>query len=250
MEESEFTLNADRVAIAGVDESVRPEQLSGLSRKYPFVEWSVLYSGKTKPLAGFPSIEWIRDLVEESKRFQTETGSPMKLSVHLCELSVKGLIREEEFYPYFEPILEFLPHFQRMQLNAIFEHLTAYWNSLPEKLRKLPCSPQIIIQYNGKDENKAIYKMLCKEGFDTVFLHDRSNGQGVEREWLPPEGTYCGYAGGLKPETLEESLSAIARVTNGHPIYLDLQSGVRENGLFSLARAEQVLKIAQRWIKQ
>ena len=92
--------------------------------------------------------------------------------------------------------------------------------------------------------------MLCKEGFDTVFLHDRSNGQGVEREWLPPEGTYCGYAGGLKPETLEESLSAIARVTNGHPIYLDLQSGVRENGLFSLARAEQVLKIAQRWIKQ
>ena len=129
-------------------------------------QWIPLYTNLDEVLNGNPTeytvVLPIRDLVEESKRFQAETGSPLKLSVHLCELSVKGLIREEEFYPYFEPILEFLPHFQRMQLNAIFEHLTAYWDSLPEKLRKLPCSPQIIIQYNGKEENKAIYNQALK----------------------------------------------------------------------------------------
>ena len=50
--------------------------------------------------------------------------------------------------------------------------------------------------------------------------------------------------------TLNLDCIAIARVTNGLPIYLDLQSGVRNKGLFSLARAEEVLKIAQRWFKQ
>lgn len=249
LEEIKAMLNVDRVAIAGVDESVRPEQLTELSRKYPFVEWSVLYSSTERPLNGFPSVEWIRELVEQSKQFQSETGRPLNLSIHLCGMAVKGLIRGE--FETLEPVMDLLPHIQRMQLNAIFKRLTEYLTLIPGNLRKLPCKPQIIIQLNGKPENEAVYEMLCGAGFDTVRLHDRSSGQGLEHEWLPPVGSYCGYAGGLKPETFAKHLPAIAQAANGQRIYLDLQSGVRdENDHFVLARAEEVLRIAQDWIDQ
>ena len=254
MEESEFKLNVDRVAIAGVDEGVSPELLAELSRKYPFVEWSVLYKGRfdeeKRERNCFPRIEWIQKLVDETKRFQAETGSPMKLSLHLCGLAVNELIGRHDEWNALKEVWDLLPYFQRIQINAVYSHLEKPLETIPDSLRKLPYSPQFIIQIKGNEENNKVYDILCSEGFDTVPLHDRSGGQGLECEWQLPIGKYCGYAGGLRPENLENNLLAIARVTNGHPIYIDLQSGVREKGLFSIARAEQVLTIAQKWIKQ
>ena len=239
-------LNIDRVAIAGADEIVRPAQLTELSRKYPFVEWSILYTSIARPLRGFPSVEWIRELVEQSKLLQAQTGRALNLSIHLCGMATYELLRGN--YEPLKPVWDLLPHFQRMQLNANF--YSHCLRSLPNNVRRLPCRPQIIIQLNGNPDNEKAYKVLLKAGFNTVMLHDRSGGRGLTNDWLPPIGSYCGYAGGLKPETLKDQILTIARVTNGHRIYLDLQSGVRSKYKeFVLGRAEEVLRIAQCWIK-
>lgn len=249
VEKLKAMLNADRVAIAGVDESVRPEQLTELSRKYPFVEWSVLYKSESKPLYRFPSVEWIRELVEQSKQFQAETGQLMNLSIHLCADAVAGLVRGD-FTPL-KPIEDLLPYFQRMQLNVIYDRFTQFLTLLPGNIRQLPCNPQIILQLNGQPETEAIAEMLRVAGINHAYLHDCSGGRGRENSlWLSPVGSYTGYAGGLNLENLEKHLSEIARITKGHPIYIDLESGVRDNdNLFVLDRAEEVLKITKEWIK-
>ncbi|MBR0237377.1 MAG: hypothetical protein IJQ39_04760 [Thermoguttaceae bacterium] len=220
-----------------------------MSRQYPFVEWSVLYKSEYKPLYRFPSVEWIRELVEQSKQFQAETGKLMNLSIHLCADVVAGLLRGD-FTPL-KPIEDLLPYFQRMQLNEIYERFAQFLTLLPGYIRQLPCKPQIILQLNGKRENEVVGEMLRVAGIDVAFLHDRSGGRGQESgQWLSPVGSYCGYAGGLKPENLEKQLPEIARVTKGRPIYIDLESGVRnEDNLFDLVLAEEVLKIMQGWIK-
>lgn len=249
LEEIKAMLNVDRVAIAGADETVRPEQLAELSRKYPFVEWSILFDTEFNPLNRFPTIEWIRELTEQSKQLEAETGRPMNLSIHLCRSAVKGLIHGD--FATLEPIMDLLPNFQRMQLNVVYKHVNQYLTLIPGFIRQLPCKPQIIIQLNGARENEQVGEMLQMAGIDFVYLHDRSGGKGKEtKNWLPPVGSYCGYAGGLAPENLERRLFTLARLTEGHRIYVDLESGVRdENDLFVLDRAEEVLKIAQDWIK-
>ena len=241
-----FNINVDRVAIAGADENVRPEQLAQLSRKYPFVEWSILYTSIVRPLRGFPSVEWIRELVEQSKQLQAQTGRALNLSIHLCGMATYELLRGR--YEPLKPVWDLLPCFQRMQLNANF--YSQCLRFLAKNVRRLPCRPQFIIQLNGNSENEEAYEVLLEAGFDAVMLHDRSGGRGVECDWLPPVGSYCGYAGGLKPENLQEQILAIARVTNGQRIYLDLQSGVRSKYKeFVLGRAEEVLRISQSWIQ-
>lgn len=86
-------------------------------------------------------------------------------------------------------------------------------------------------------------------GLDVVFLHDASAGHGIATErWLPPIGEYCGYAGGLRPETLQESLELLATATEDTPIWIDMQSGVRTDERLDLDKVRQVLKISSKWM--
>lgn len=92
--------------------------------------------------------------------------------------------------------------------------------------------------------------MLQSAGIDVAFLYDSSGGHGKTTPvWLPPKGKYCGYAGGLTPENLEVEIPKIAAVVGNHPIYLDMESGVRDSDdHFDLSRAELILKIAKEWV--
>ena len=56
------------------------------------------------------------------------------------------------------------------------------------------------------------------------------------------KGAFCGYAGGLNPDTIGDALAAIAaRVPDGQPYWIDMESGVRTDDRFDLDKCERVL---------
>jgi hypothetical protein len=56
------------VSILGVDDSVSPEDLVDISQKYPFVEWGINLRPDSPPRPGYPSDEWLEDLVNQADR--------------------------------------------------------------------------------------------------------------------------------------------------------------------------------------
>lgn len=127
-------MNIDRIAIAGADENVRPEELLELSKRFPFVEWSILYDTEVKALNRFPSLEWIAELVRLSREREAEAGLPLRLSLHLCRTAVKNLIRAR--LKEFEPIQDIITAFQRIQLNVQYKNEYQYLPMIPWNIKR------------------------------------------------------------------------------------------------------------------
>ena len=220
-------MSIDCLSIAGPDEAVRPQDLAALSDRYPFVEWSILYGHPIEPLRRFPTVAWIRELTEISNERAETTGSPLRLSLHLCGAAVTSLIRDER--AGLSEILPLIPSFQRIQLNVNYHKVSAALPTLPRVLRKLRPAPQFIVQLNGKAINEEVGENLRSHGVDVAFLYDGSGGQGVTPDrWLPPRGDYCGYAGGLSLSNIETQIPRIREVAGSARIYLDLEAGARD----------------------
>jgi len=217
----------NRLSIAGPDEAVCPQELASLSDLYPFVEWSILYGRPLEPFRRFPTVAWIRELTEISAERARSTGSPLRLSLHLCGAAVASLIRDER--DELSEILPLLPSFQRIQLNVNYRKVEAALPTLPRVLRKLRPAPQFIVQLNGKAINEEIGETLRANGLDVAFLYDASGGQGITPDrWQAPKGDYCGYAGGLSLANIEEQIPRIREAAGSACVYLDLEAGVRD----------------------
>jgi phosphoribosylanthranilate isomerase len=76
------------------------------------------------------------------------------------------------------------------------------------------------------------------------LLFDPSGGRGIEPfSWpVPPLGARMGYAGGIGPDNLLDVLRAIGPVES--PFWIDMESGVRTDDRFDLAKARAVLETA------
>lgn len=59
-----------KVSIVGVDDSVCPQDLVDISATYPFVEWAVNLCPSAEQKPGFPSDEWIEELLEYYKKLR------------------------------------------------------------------------------------------------------------------------------------------------------------------------------------
>lgn len=217
----------DRLSIAGPDEAVRPQELAELSDRYPFVEWSILYGHPIEPLRRFPTVAWIRELTEISAERARTTGSPLRLSLHLCGAAVASLIRDQG--DGLAEILPLIPSFQRIQLNVNYHKVSAALPTLPRVLRKLRPAPQFIVQLNGKAINEEVGETLRSYGLDVALLYDASGGQGITPErWQAPKGDYCGYAGGLSLSNIEAQIPRIREAAGSARVYLDLEAGARD----------------------
>jgi len=92
---------------------------------------------------------------------------------------------------------------------------------------------------------------------DVSVLLDASRGTGLApASWASPvtcaDGfVHTGYAGGISPENIESVLDATetavrASATPGAAYWLDMESGVRTNNQFDLAKVERVLDAVAR----
>lgn len=229
-------MRLDRVTITGADDRTPASALFTLSERFPFVEWGILLSRSSAGGRRFPSIGWIERLLA------LDGSASLKLSGHLCGSWVKELCRGRRTFDHEEPSIA--RGFQRVQLNF---HAIAHTVDAPpfvDCLRTWGVGEYI---FQLDDVNNAILARAQSAGVQAVPLFDLSGGAGIlPSAWPRPSAEYCGYAGGLSPDNLEEQLARIGDAAGESRVWIDVETHVRtpDNAQLDLARVERFLEIA------
>lgn len=218
-------------SITGADDAVDPQALLALSREFPFAEWAILLLPAQEGMARFPSKDWIRKFSQLAQGLHT--------AMHLCDGALLGFIRGEA------EILNLMSGFKRIQLNLKFGDVEGKYDpaDLVRRVRENP-QFQFIIQY-GKDKQSLL--PLLADVPNHAVLYDDSAGRGISPDsWEPPlAGHFCGYAGGLNPANVAEQIEIIAKVAPGYTTWIDMETGVRTDDKFDLAKVRRVLEISK-----
>lgn len=215
-------------SITGADDAVDPQALYRLSKTYPFAEWAILLLPARAAQKRFPTLTWI-------EKFKSGAAG-LHTAMHLCDDGFLGFVAGRQ------DVLEIMRGFQRIQLNLKFGGVEGRYDEkeLIARVRENP-QHQFIIQYTP---DKQGLLPLLKDVPHHAVLYDASAGRGIRPDkWdAPLSGHFCGYAGGLNPANVAENIMDIARVANGYETWIDMETGVRTDDVFDLAKVENVLK--------
>ena len=235
------------VTLTGADDKTSASRMAALSAKYPYVEWAILFSQAKSGVPRYPSNDWIQ------KSLPILGGC--NLSAHLCGKWVADVMDGRfTFMDEDDGLLS--DNFRRFQLNLAGQKLK---DVLLWKTKLWDCdlhshTNQIIL---GGPYQKTGLALPVDSYFlyEVVPLFDSSGGRGIMTDTWPAvpvsEGTplFCGYAGGLGPDNLEEQLKKIEDVVGDNTIWIDMESRIRnEQDEFDLALCEKVLEIAKAWV--
>jgi hypothetical protein len=207
------------IAFTGVD---RPDLLPGmrrLSASYP-IEWGVLVDSAQEDSALFPRAEIREALLTERH---------LRWAAHICGATAKAIATD----PLAAPLAP--AGIQRVQVNHSFKGSTpAQVAATRDYGRRL--GVRAVLQCSGAFP-------MAQTGVD--WLYDVSFGTGARPDrWPAPppaEGPFCGYSGGIGPDTVGEILARIAAPA-GALYWIDMESGVRTDGVFDLAKCEAVCR--------
>lgn len=207
------------IAFTGVD---RIELLPGaraLSARYP-IEWGVLVDPAQEDTALFPRAQ-IRDALLAAR--------DLRWAAHVCGEAAKAIATD----PLGAPLAP--AGVQRVQVNHSFKGSTpAQVAAARDYGRRL--GVRTVLQCSGAFP-------LNQTGVD--WLYDVSFGTGARPDrWPAPppaEGPFCGYSGGIGPGTVKDILARIA-APDGALYWIDMESGVRTDGAFDLAKCEAVCR--------
>jgi hypothetical protein len=231
-----MTLNG--VTFTGADDSVSPDDLLAISREHPFVEWGILFSQKRQGSPRYPSDAWTRRLAAANAH------GDLKLAAHLCGQWVRDLVVDVNFSWKRTTYSWLWSDIARFQLNfhgqfhrqhaefheAIAHHADVFGRAF-------------ILQCDGPNDT-AVKAIL--DGDTICPLFDRSGGAGVEPDQWPAAipGVYCGYAGGLGPDTISQQLDTIAQAAGDATIWIDMETRVRsdDDRTFDLEKVRRVLE--------
>lgn len=219
----------DLVTITGADDNVDPKDLVALSVEYPFVEWGLLASAKRAGTARYPSIEWLARL----RAACDSSGVLPYLSLHLCGADARRALTGDMF-------VEHLPErgFHRVQVNAYEAP------SSPTFLDLVRSNPNLefIFQARSQEQLRLAFDEATRLSNANV-LYDPSGGRGIDVGTdLPeviPQGLLVGVAGGINPENV--GLVHERAVRAGYS-WIDMESGVRTDDKFDLAKVRSVLE--------
>lgn len=201
------------ITFTGVDRIELIPGMLELAAKYP-IEWGILIDPAQEDKTLFPNSE-IRNTILSSK---------LRFSAHVCGKPALAIANGHE------PGID-LQAFSRLQLNHSREGsdesaiANAYSFSIRHGLR-------LALQCQGEFPKDT----------RADWLYDVSFGTGIKvTEWPPIKYAhpFCGFSGGLSPQTITESLSRFDATAE---YWIDMESGVRADGLFNLEKCEQVCR--------
>ena len=207
------------IAFTGVDRTDLLPGMKRLSASYP-IEWGLLVDPAQEDNALFPRAE-IRDALLAERE--------LRWAAHVCGDAARAIVAD--------PMTAPLPPagIQRVQVNHSFKGSTSAQIAASRDYgRRL--GVRAVLQCSGAFP-------LTQTGVD--WLYDVSFGTGARPDrWPappPPDGPFCGYSGGIGPDTVVEILARIA-APEGALYWIDMESGVRTNGAFDLAKCEAVCR--------
>ncbi len=218
--------------ITGADDQVDPIDLIRLSKKYNHAEWGILYSLNHQGTARYPSMGWIKNFIG----LCMDEPRTINASLHLCGESVfKFLARNPE-------TVNLSRYFTRVQLNKPFKVEGTIIRQLFKCIDEQR-SP-VVLQVNSGNRDLWMH-LHSLDNFQVLFDESRGNGIKAHEYPTPFRNTLCGYAGGLGPCNLAETLRQLRVKAQDREITVDMESGVRLDNRFNLSRAEMCLQIIQ-----
>jgi hypothetical protein len=224
-----------RVTITGADDAVDPNALVALSAEFPFVEWGILLSHRRMNTARYPSILWLRKLRETTGGRSRKT---FVLAYHLCGSIVREAM-DEAYIAW--PVRGLASSYLRLQLNGYQP------GSITPALEALRDQPLEMILQCGS-ESALPHVARDARILSSHVLFGLSGGTGsVPSHWpVTPAGTSLGFAGGIGPDNVVDVLNDIG--PREAPFWIDMESGVRTNDRFDLAKVRAVLEAAKPFV--
>lgn len=205
------------IAFTGVDRLDLLPGLKRLSARYP-IEWGVLVDPDQEDKALFPNAA-VRD------GLLAEPG--LRWAAHVCGAGAREIVAA----PLTTAVA--VTGVQRVQINHSFQGSSAdQITAARDYGRRM--GVRTVLQCAGAFPDEA--------GVD--WLYDVSFGTGVKPEDWPPlraGGPFCGYSGGIGPATVGDILQRIAAPADAL-YWIDMESGVRTDGAFDLAKCEAVCR--------
>ena len=208
------------ITFTGLDNLTDLKGVFSLSRAYPGkVEWGVLYGGTSNRFPGWDVLMKLSLDYPEIPR-----------ALHLCGPASQLLMGG--FYDRSLAQLCFIRGFGRWQINA-----AAYPEPtrVRDRLQRYTEAPGII-QVRGEEFPPPVRGLQ--------YLYDESGGRGrVAPSWPGPSSLdgRCGYAGGLRPDNVQEVLARCPAPDDS--FWIDMESGVRTGEDFDLAKCRRVLEL-------
>ena len=221
----------DRVAICGPDDTTNIRDMQAISLDFPFVEWGILLMKNKEGNPGYPSYNKVVDFLE----------AKLLCCGHLCGEWVWDF--DGESWGVFAARPRYT-EFQRFQLNFAGRPLMP---KLVEGLYKSRLKQQVIFQV--PDLENLVFRLAVASKLNVAGFFDTSRGKGkLPASWPKAlEDVYCGYAGGLNPDNLEENLEKISQVANV-PAWIDVQTGVAIEGKINFEKVYKFLTIAKKFV--
>ncbi len=232
--------NLHLISFVGVDEHTKLEELSDNSSfiEDVGVEWSVLFSDSKsiKNYIRYPSYEFCKSFLKVG----LQNIHNMR-SLHLCGSVINRYLKQEP------DVMKLCENAIRIQLNLnISNYLETEYEQLAEDIVFVSTKygHHVIMQQN-KTKEKFMNVFTGKATNPFSLLNDSSGGFGREITSVSPPSilTDTGYAGGINPDNVKRIVDLIEE-NNPQNIkyYIDMESGVRENNLFSINKCRQVIQ--------
>lgn len=233
-------MQINKVTISGPDDKVLNSDLILLQKQYPFVEWGILISDKRAGTKRYPSQEWIKAL-----------HPGLNISFHLCGEIARNFVNNYQHNQRYQINGR---NWSRIQLNFSFKYNVDFYPALCEIANTAHFNPKedFILAYNqGSKKNLdhfIINSPLLPKNIH--FLYDSSGGRGSELKVIEdPLINYTGYAGGLNPENVGSHCLGITKMKFDRDVWIDMESGVRTNDEFDLAKVDKVLSTCEKYMR-
>lgn len=205
------------IAFTGVDRTNLLPGMMRLSARYP-IEWGMLVDPEQEDKALFPNAVTRAALLAEPG---------LRWAAHICGASARDIVASPR------DTVVAVTGVQRVQVNHSFQ------GSAPDQIAA-------VRDYGRRLGVRTV--LQCAGAFPddaaVDWLYDVSFGTGARpKNWpaLPVSGPFCGYSGGIGPETVVEILGRIA-APDGAFYWIDMESGVRTDGAFDLVKCEAVCR--------
>lgn len=218
-----------RVALTGADDNTDPKDLAALSDEFPFVEWGILFSITRMGTPRYPTAEWVESL----KPF----ASRLKLAAHFCDQYTRDTLAGDDKWLVGKEDL-----FQRIQLNGFKPSDGDVVTNL-SRGRDF----EFILQTRQEDLVSVATIAMHMGKLKASILYAPSGGKGIDTAQWPalPHGIRMGYAGGITPDNVKQVPRSLDNPSSSY--WIDLESGVRTDERFDLAKCRKVLEAWDQW---